>query len=147
MWPAERRTATYDGVTYAPGRVFEVAREGARLTGWVPEADGGLGLWSKEMHPGDLLTCTGDGPGAGSDPGFAVEFTSQASEEARASHCTVSPDTGMPFTGRPAPGVLKPAGDNPAPDTGNPAPVPSPGPRPRAKRQPGQRASGRAPRK
>jgi hypothetical protein len=105
-----RRAAIYDGVTYAPGARFRVVREGATLDGWVAELAGGCRGWRQRLRPGDLLTCTGDGPGLGADPGHGVEFTSAQSEAAGAFHCEVRPMTGGAFTSRPAPGLLEPAG-------------------------------------
>jgi hypothetical protein len=70
---------------------------------------GGYRGWSQQLRPGDLLTCTGYGPGFGGDPGYGVEFTSAAAEAAGASHCEVRPSAGGVFDYRPAPGLLEPA--------------------------------------
>jgi hypothetical protein len=108
MTPFERRAVTRDGVTYAPGRQFRVAREGAWLDGMVPEMGGHCG-WRKQLQIGDLLTCTGYGPGFGADPGYGVEFTSAEARAAGASHCEVWPMIGGLFDYGPPPGLLEPA--------------------------------------
>jgi hypothetical protein len=109
MGPFGRRAVTCDGVTYTPGSRYRVIDEGAALVGWVPELDGYSG-WRQQLRAGDLLTCTGDGPGFGGDPGYGVEFTSPESEAAGAFHCDVQPTAGGVFSSRPAAGMLEPAG-------------------------------------
>jgi hypothetical protein len=103
-----RRAVTYDGVTYAPGGQFRVISERATLDGWVPEPHGSRG-WRQRLRRGDLLTCTGYGPGIGADPGYGVEFTSPEAETAGAFHCLVQPTTGEIFSYRPATGLIEPA--------------------------------------
>jgi len=110
MTPFERQAVTRDGVTYAPGRRFRVTREGAWLGGMVPELGGYRG-WRQQLQIGDLLTCTGYGPGFGGDPGYGIEFTSAEARAAGASHCEVRPMTGGLFDYRPAAGLLEPADD------------------------------------
>jgi hypothetical protein len=108
MGPFGRRAVTYDDVSYTPGSKFRVIGTGATLDGWVPELGASRG-WRQLLRPGDLLTCTGYGPGLGGDPGYGVEFTSPESEAAGAFHCDVQPTTGGAFTSRPAAGLLEPA--------------------------------------
>lgn len=142
MWPGERRTATYDGISYAPGALFRVTAAGARLSGWTP-IHGGAAGWSQDLEPGDLLTCTGHGQGMGADPGYGVEFTSAESEGAGAFHCTVQPMTGGPFSYRPVPGILVPADSEPSTEkagTAQQAPR-----RPAARRPPGEPGTRRSP--
>jgi hypothetical protein len=103
-----RSAVTYDGVTYAPGVKFRVIQAGARLTGWTAELHGSRG-WGQALEPGDVITCTGDGPGMGSDPGHGVEFTSAKAEAAGAFHCEFQPGAGSIFSYRPAPGFLEEA--------------------------------------
>lgn len=117
MRPPGQRTAVIDGVVYAPGAAFRVTSESAVLSGSVPGPDGALSDWEQALRPGDLLTCTGDGPGLGSDPGCTIGFTSAESERAGAFHCELGPAAGGPFTARPAPGLAVPAHDAPAPET------------------------------
>lgn len=106
-----RRTTTLDGTGYAPGRRFRVIREGLILSGMVPAAPSAWDGWSQRLHPGDIVTCTGYGPGFGGDPGYGVEFTTPESLQARAGNCTISPSTGGAFGCRPVPGALEPAGE------------------------------------
>jgi hypothetical protein len=105
-----RRTVTYDGVEYRPGRRFRVVAE-ATLDGLVhsPDHRSAWDGWRQQLKPGDILTCTGFGAGWDSDPGFGVEFTSAQSEEAGAVHCDVNPMICVPFGYRPRPGILEPA--------------------------------------
>jgi hypothetical protein len=112
MTSSERRAVTRDDVTYAPGARFRVIRAGVTLDGIVPE-QGGYGDWQQHLQPGDVVTCTGYGPGWGADPGYGIEFTSAGSEAARAIHCKIRPMTGGLFDYRPAPGSLQ-AEDTPA---------------------------------
>jgi hypothetical protein len=104
----DRSAATFDGTDYAPGRKFRVARDGLTLTGYTP-VRGGAQEWRQALQVGDILTCTGYGPGFGGDPGYGVEFTSEQSEAARAFHCDISPMNGGPFGCRPPVGSLEPA--------------------------------------
>ena len=112
MGPFGRRAVVYDGVTYAPGAVFRVISEQAVLAGWVAGL-GGCSGWRQQLRSGDVLTCTGDGPGLGADPGYGVEFTSADSEAAGAFHCEVWPMTGGAFASRPAPGLIEPGDARP----------------------------------
>jgi hypothetical protein len=48
------------------------------------------------------------GEGMGSDPGFGVEFTTEQSLAARASHCDIYPFVGGLWAYRPPPGYLEP---------------------------------------
>lgn len=107
----ERTPATFGGIDYAPGRKFRVTREGLTLTGHTAVIGGAQG-WQQVLHAGDILTCTGYGPGCGGDPGYGVEFTSQQSEAARAFHCDIWPMNGGVFGYRPPAGSVEPAGDN-----------------------------------
>ena len=102
-----RRAISLDGVTYAPGERFRVIAEGAVLDGLVP-ARGSYKSWRQQLRPGDILTCTGYGPGFGGDPGYGVEFTSAGSEAAGAFHCQVRPVAGGALDYRPARGLLQP---------------------------------------
>jgi hypothetical protein len=103
-----RRTVTYDGITYAPGAQYRVITEGVTLDGMISEGRGAYGGWQQHLQPGDLLTCTGFGPGWGADPGYGVEFTSAESEAARAFNCEVKPSAGSIFSYHPKAGVLEP---------------------------------------
>lgn len=103
----ERRTVTYDGLTYAPGARFRLLTAG-RLSGQVCDGPRSWRGWAQELRPGDIVTCTGYGPGWGSDPGYGVEFTTPESEAAGATHCDLSPGVLYPFGYRPRPGVLEP---------------------------------------
>jgi hypothetical protein len=107
----DRSAATFDGIDYAPGRKFRVTREGLTLTGYTA-VRGGADGWEQVLHAGDILTCTGYGPGSGGDPGYGVEFTSRQSETARAFHCAIWPMTGSVFEYRPPAGFLEPADDD-----------------------------------
>ena len=104
----DRRPATFDGIDYAPGRKFRVAREGLKLTGHIPVQGGAQG-WEQVLHAGDILTCTGYGAGFGGDPGYGVEFTSQQSDAAGAFHCDIWPMYGGEFGYRPPPGSVEAA--------------------------------------
>jgi hypothetical protein len=106
-----RTPATFDGIDYAPGRKFRVTREGLTLTGHTA-VTGGAQEWQQVLHAGDILTCTGYGPGFGGDPGYGVEFTSQQSEAARAFHCDIWPMHGDEFGYRPPVGSVEPADDD-----------------------------------
>jgi hypothetical protein len=106
-----RRAVTHDGVHYAPGWRFLVVAEGLRISGMVYEGRSSWGGWGQKLHAGDVLTCTGSGPGFGMDPGIGVEWTTPASIAARASHCDLSPQLGGPFAYRPRPGFLAPVLD------------------------------------
>jgi hypothetical protein len=114
MTPSERRAATFDGVTYAPGTRFRAIRAGVTLDGMVPER-GGYGGWRQQLQPGDVVTCTGYGPGWGGDPGYGVEFTSTESEAARACHCEIRPMAGGVFDYHPAAGLIEPIDDEARP--------------------------------
>ena len=89
----DRRAATYDGLSYASGRRFRVITEGAALNGHTPAPSGARG-WQQKLQPGDILTCTGYGPGFGADPGYGVGFTSPAAEAAGAFCCDIWPMAG-----------------------------------------------------
>jgi hypothetical protein len=104
----DRSAATFDGIDYAPGRKFRVGRERLKLTGYTP-VRGGADGWEQVLHAGDILTCTGYGPGIGGHPGYGVEFTSQQSEAAGAFHCDIWPMNGSLFDHRPPAGSLEPA--------------------------------------
>lgn len=104
----DRQPATYDGVTYAPGSRFRVIATGVTLDGMRSEGRGAWGGWRQELTPGDIVTCTGYGPGWGGDPGYGVEFTTDESEAAHACNCEIKPSTGTIFDYRPAPGLLEP---------------------------------------
>lgn len=108
---AARNEVTIDDVTYKPGGKFRVIAEGATLNGWAPHPTGGHVGWRQELHVGDVITCTGFGPGWGGDPGYGVEFTSEQSTAARASHCDVFPSSGSVFRFHPAAGYLEPIDD------------------------------------
>lgn len=101
-----RVAQTFDGTRYAPGARFRVLAP-CRLSGFTP-ARGGADGWSQTLAPGDVITCTGFGAGWGSDPGFGVEFTSDAALAARAYHCDLSPSVGGVWGYRPRPGLLEP---------------------------------------
>jgi hypothetical protein len=104
----DRTPARFDGIDYAPGRKFRVIREGLTLTGHTAIIGGAQG-WEQVLHIGDILTCTGYGPGSGGDPGYGVEFTSEHSEAARAFHCDIWPMYGGEFGYRPPPGSVEAA--------------------------------------
>jgi hypothetical protein len=103
-----RTATTIDGVEYAPGTKFRVTKEGARLSGYAPYGLGASISWRQDLHVGDVVTCTGFGPGWGSDPGYGVEFTTEQSEAAGASHCDVWPGAGGLWNFHPAPSYLEP---------------------------------------
>lgn len=117
MRPPAQRTAVCDGVTYAPGSTFRVTSDNAVLSGSMPGPGGILAEWEQALRPGDLLTCTGDGPALGSDPGCTIGFTSAESERAGAFHCELGPAAGGPLTVRPAPGLVTPTRDTEVPAT------------------------------
>jgi hypothetical protein len=103
-----RTARTYDGIEYAPGRQFRVIAEGLRLYGVIPDGPSAWRSWAQDLRPGDIVTCTGYGPGFGSDPGYGVEFTTSESEQAHAGACEIRPSVGGIFGYRPAPGALEP---------------------------------------
>jgi hypothetical protein len=103
-----RSERTIDGVTYTPGATFRVSKAGAKLTGLTPSGGSSLSGWGQPLQVGDVLTCTGYGPGWGGDPGYGIEFTSEQSIASGAIHCAVWPTAGGPFNYRPAPGYLDP---------------------------------------
>jgi hypothetical protein len=102
-----RTTVERDGLVYAPGARFKVARKGMHLFGMVPSGPAAWKGWSQELRPGDILTCTGYGPGFGADPGYGVEFTTPESEAAGADHCDVHPSHGGVWCYRPVPGGIE----------------------------------------
>jgi len=102
-----RSTASYDGITYAPGTRFRVVREGLTLHGLTAEASAYRG-WSQKLSPGDVLTCTGYGPGWGGDPGYGIEFTTSESIAAGAINCDVMPSVGGRYAFRPPAGSVEP---------------------------------------
>jgi hypothetical protein len=106
-----RRTVTYDNVEYAPEAQFRVVAEGARLSGWVTAGRGASQGWGQKLEVGDIITCTGLGAGMGGDPGYGVEFTSDAAKEARAFHVDFRPQVGGIWNSRPAPGYLEPVAE------------------------------------
>jgi hypothetical protein len=102
-----RETRTIGGVTYAPGARFRVVAEGVKLSGWVCSGPYSWSGWGQDLKPGDVITCTGFGADTGSDPGYGVQFTSEASIAAGAGGCDVRPMAGGMFDYRPAPGLLE----------------------------------------
>ena len=104
-----RTARTLDGIEYAPGAQFRVIKEGTRLIGMVPIAPHTQQGWGQALKSGDIVTCTGFGPGWGSDPGYGVEFTTPESITAHAGSCQLIPSTGGMWAERPAPGILEPA--------------------------------------
>lgn len=104
-----RRAITLDGVEYVPGKRFRIIREGCSLHGMVPmpQWSNAWAGWKQELHVGDIIECTGFGPGWGADPGYGIEFTSEVAKEAAASHATFFPDTGVPFAYRPQTGYME----------------------------------------
>lgn len=109
MWPDRTRSArAFDGIEYAPGRKFRVVQEGLKLSGLGPYSNGGHVGWKQELHVGDVIECTGFGPGWGSDPGFGVEWTSEAARTARAVHCDIYPSVGGIWAYRPPAGSVEP---------------------------------------
>ncbi|SRR6266536_2322690 len=102
-----RRSVTFDGTEYAPGATYRVMVTGLKLHGMINAGPSAWGMWSQDLQPGDILTCTGYGAGFGGDPGYGVEFTSEASETAGAFHCDVSPQAGDVFSYRPPPRSLE----------------------------------------
>jgi hypothetical protein len=104
-----RSTRTFSGVEYAPDRQFRVVAKGLSLIGLVPSQHAGAyDGWSQPLEPGDMLICTGYGPGFGSDPGCGVEFRSAESDAANALHCSIRPTAGGMFDYRPDAGALEP---------------------------------------
>jgi hypothetical protein len=98
-----RGVRQYDGLTYAPGAKFRVIKEGARLTGWQPAGPSSHRGWRQDLHIGDVIECTGVGPGWGSDPGFGVEFKVPG-----VNSVDFQPSVGGIWNYRPAPGYLEP---------------------------------------
>ena len=107
----ERSTVAYDGVIFAPGATFRVVRDGLSLSGMVYAGRSAWGGWKQDLHVGDTLTCTGFGRGWGGDPGYGVEFTTEASQTAGATHCDAHPAAGGVWSYHPAPGYLEPMPD------------------------------------
>jgi hypothetical protein len=103
----DRRAITLDGVTYAPGAAFRVTAR-ARLSGLKSEGRSSWGGWSQDLRPGDIVLCTGHGPGWGSDPGYGVEFSTPQSLADGASYCEITPSAGTIWNSRPHPGLLEP---------------------------------------
>lgn len=105
----ERRSVTYDGIEYAPGAKFRVLKH-CSMNGFKPSGHpGALDGWRQALEPGDIITCLGYGPGWGSDPGYGVEFTSDAAEAVGAFHLDINPQAGGIWDYRPQPGLLEPA--------------------------------------
>lgn len=107
-----RVARTIDGVTYAPGAKFRVVGRGARLSGWTPAGPGAYDGWGQRLNPGDVIECTGHGPGFGSDPGHGVEWTSEQAKEAGAHSIDFWPNEGGMWNYHPAPGFLEPVVDD-----------------------------------
>lgn len=105
----QRNAITIDGTEYAPGKRFRVISSGAVLSGMVSDARwaNAYGGWQQKLEPGDIVTCTGFGPGFGSDPGYGVEFETRQSLEARAMNCDISPSAGGIWQYHPASGLLE----------------------------------------
>jgi len=95
------------GVEYAVGALFRVTQEGAKLSGWTPRQGYHQG-WGQDLHVGDVIECTGFGPGWGSDPGYGVEWTSPEAKAVHASAVMFRPYVGGAWAYRPAPGYLVP---------------------------------------
>jgi hypothetical protein len=114
-----RREVTYDGVSFAPGARFRVVGAGAYLDGLQPFGShaGAWSGWKQELHVGDIITCTGFGPGFGSDPGYGVEFTTEKAKADNAIHCDFRPMTGGMWNYHPFPGYLIPVPDRAAPES------------------------------
>lgn len=100
-----RRAVTYDGVTYVPGARYQVIVPGLSLVGWVPVRHGHQG-WRHDLEVGDVIECTGWGPGMGSDPGYGVEFTIPG-----AAHVAIRPGMGSIWDYRPPADSLQPTND------------------------------------
>ena len=104
-----RTARTFDGIDYASGSQFQVTKPGLSLNGCRPSGyPGASDGWSQKLQPGDIITCTGYGTGMGGDPGYGVEFESEASEAVNAFHCHIYPMYGDVFSYRPPPGALTP---------------------------------------
>jgi hypothetical protein len=102
-----RRSTTFDGIEYAPGRRFRVVKEGLRLSGWQPKPGYQQG-WGQTLHVGDVVTCLGYGAGWGSDPGYGIEWTTEEAKAAHAFSLDTSPSVGGAFDYRPPMGYLEP---------------------------------------
>lgn len=96
------KTATYEGVEYAPGKKFRVVMTGGRLSGWEPKLGYQQG-WGQVLEPGDEIVCAGAGWGMGSDPGYGVHWRVEGKN-----YVEFVPSTGGAFGYRPAPGFLEP---------------------------------------
>jgi hypothetical protein len=102
-----RSERVFDGLRYTPGARFRIVRNGAVLRGMTLVGRGRFRGWSQPLHVGDVLHCTGFGPGWGSDPGYGVEFTSERSVADGAVHCDVSPHVGGAWSYRPDPSFVE----------------------------------------
>lgn len=105
-----RTAVNYDGLEYAPGAMFRVTGTGAYLSGMKPY-EGHASTWEGWKQPlsvGDVITCTGHGPGFGADPGYGVEFTTQKAQMVGAVHCEFHPQVGGMWAYHPFPGYLVP---------------------------------------
>lgn len=102
-----RTERTLDGLRYAPGTRFRITKEGARLHGFTPSGPSSFDGWTQQLHIGDVLTCTGFGPGWGGDPGYGIEFSTERSRADGALHCDVSPRRGGVWNYRPDPSFLQ----------------------------------------
>jgi hypothetical protein len=101
-----RQARTFDGVDYVPGAKYEVLVPGLRLSGWIPIHGGAQG-WGQQLQPGDVITCLGYGPGWGSDPGYGIEWTSEAAKAAHAYSLDIWPTAGGAFDYRPPAGSVR----------------------------------------
>lgn len=97
---------SYDGIDYVPGRKFRVVAEGVRLVGWTAIQGGARG-WSEALPVGAVVTCKGYGASMGSDPGYGIEFTSDAAQEAGAFHIELHPSDGGMWNFHPRTGILE----------------------------------------
>lgn len=102
-----RSDRTVDGVEYKVGAKFRVIRGGARLSGFKPIAPYTQQGWRQDLAVGDVIECTGYGPGWGSDPGYGIGFTSEQSLAEHVNAVDFWPSAGGPFSFRPAPGYLE----------------------------------------
>lgn len=102
-----RASTIIDGVEYAPGKRFRVTREGARLVGMVSTRPFSAQGWSQALPVGTVITCTGFGPGWGSDPGFGVGWTSGEAARSSAFSLEFRPGAGGIWNQHPAPGYLE----------------------------------------
>lgn len=102
-----RSNRTIDGTDYTPGRRFRVIREGASLAGMVSERPFSSQGWSQQLPVGTVITCTGFGPGWGSDPGYGVEWASDEATRAGAFSLEFRPGAGGIWNQHPAPGYLE----------------------------------------